>query len=261
MLGQGGSGHGKVYEISRSDNDGEIHAALRQISIPDGIGEFNSLKNEGYSIDEIDQIFRSRAEKVWFTVGRAGIIQEHNNIAAIYDFELEDHPETYGFDVLVITELLTPLGESLRGGVMNGKSVIQLGIEMCSALETVHQSGLVHGNIKPDEIFVSEDGVYKLGGIENSRSDGEKGESPEMMGVRFYAAPEIIKGGRYSVRADIYSLGIIMYQLLNENRLPFISDSSGSTGYTDSIEAYGKRLRGESLPVLGQVPDKLGMLY
>ncbi len=121
------------------------------------------------------------------------------------------------------------------------ENVIKLGMDICSALEEYAQRGIVHGGVKPSNIFVSPEGDFVLGD-ENVASLYED-SYPSINGVYVYMAPETLKEGTRDTRSDIYSLGIIMYKLLNNNRAPFRK----SDDYEDAKMALDMRMSGKRL--------------
>ena len=92
---------------------------------------------------------------------------------------------------------------------------------MCSALELCRENNIIHRDIKPQNIFVSRYGVFKLGDFGVAKASTIR-TSADKVGTYSYMAPEVYKGKGYDDRVDIYSLGMVLYWLLNERRGPFL---------------------------------------
>lgn len=121
-------------------------------------------------------------------------------------------------------ENLTPLPDVLKSGDLPEKKVIQLGMDICRELIACEQKNIVHRDIKPENIMVSPPGDFKLGGFELS-IPLDQAANAAGAGTELYMAPEVFKGEPYGRDIDIYSLGLVMYWLLNKLCLPFLSAS------------------------------------
>jgi tetratricopeptide (TPR) repeat protein len=121
------------------------------------------------------------------------------------------------------------------------ENVIKLGMDICSALDEYEQRGMSHGGVKPSNIFVSPAGDFVLG--DENMAGLYEDSYPNINGVYVYMAPETLKEGKKDAKSDIYSLGIIMYKLLNNNRAPFRK----SDDYEDAKMALDMRMSGKRL--------------
>jgi hypothetical protein len=126
--------------------------------------------------------------------------------------------------------------------------VIQFGIDICSALEQCSKLSIIHRDIKPDNILVAPNGDYKLCDFGIARYMDQTVGSLSLKGTYTYMAPEIYHGQKYGSQADIYSLGIVLYRLMNRNRDPFINPEKQMVYYKDREEALRRRMEGEELP-------------
>ena len=93
---------------------------------------------------------------------------------------------------------------------------------MCNALELCEKRGIIHRDIKPDNIFINDNGDYKLGDFGVARQLEKSSTFMSRRGNQAYMAPEVYKGEWYGEKADIYSLGLVLYRLLNNSRIPFM---------------------------------------
>ena len=94
-------------------------------------------------------------------------------------------------------------------------------------MESCHSLGIIHRNVKPENIYVTSWGEYKLSDFGASTTVSSMSNADRVFTPQ-YAAPEVFRGEPYSFNADLYSLGIVMYYLLNDNRLPFMPEGPTS---------------------------------
>ena len=127
-----------------------------------------------------------------------------------------------------------------------------MGEELSEALIACHGQGVTHRDIKPDNVFVTAYGGFKLGDFGIARQlESSSGLMSTVAGTRNYMAPEVMLAkGRYDGTVDIYSLGLVLYQLANGGRLPFTEDASDA----DALE---RRFSGEPLPAPSDASPEL----
>lgn len=147
--------------------------------------------------------------------------------------------------MLIKMELLTDLNTYCRKYGFTRQNIIQLGIDICHALEACRNAHVIHRDIKPANLFVSDDGKYKLGDFGVAKQLEQTGYAGSKQGTIMYMAPEVYKNQNYDGRADICSLGLVMYQLLNDGQMPFSDDFAAEV----QGEALNRRMRGETLPM------------
>ena len=143
-------------------------------------------------------------------------------------------------------ELLTPLNRVLKERELSTEEIIKLGKDIASALILCEKKNIIHRDIKPANIMVSQFGNYKLGDFGVSKIMDHETYATAM-GTPDYQAPEVVHMERYGQAADIYSLGITLYWLLNNRKMPFIGADEQQTPILKD-EAMKKRYRGEVLP-------------
>ena len=176
------------------------------------------------------------------------------NIVSIEDFYFKQEGMTSS--LFVRMELLTSLKEVLSGG--NGQHTLssireirKLGKDICTALMHCEKKGIIHRDIKPANLFVDEFGHYKVGDFGASKRMDTVHDAHTMtsIGTISYMAPEIFRGRAYNNTVDIYALGLVLYQLLNYGKLPFLP-TEGSYTAQDIDSANYMRLHGTPLPGL-----------
>jgi len=243
-IGSGSSGN--VYELRKRDEyGGDLHAALKVISIPASTQEYEEMRSTMPEYAMRAKL-REKVEEISNEYRLMGVLKGHSNVVSCEDQMIIAHDDDMGWDIYIRMELLTSLPEHMHEHGITGTEVMKLGIDICSALESCKQNGIIHRDIKPQNIFVSKYGVFKLGdfGVAKVSSMG----SADKVGTYSYMAPEVFKRKAYNESVDIYSLGMVLYWLLNERRGPFLP--LGQTLPTDEqiADAQLRRFRGEAVP-------------
>lgn len=144
----------------------------------------------------------------------------HPNIVTIFDVENE------GGDIFIAMEYLegTPLSDLLRENRLQTEEVLQLGIQIAETLDYAHERGVIHRDIKPSNIIVEQSGRVKItdfgiARIENS-SETMKTQAGEILGTPAYMSPEQALGETVDGRSDIFSVGVMLYEMITGER-PF----------------------------------------
>lgn len=243
MIGRGS--FGAVYEIQRRVFRETEKAALKVISIPQNSGDIDDMYNDGYDDESITVTFQSHLESI---VSEYSLMRKLNgsaNIVNCEDIRYVQHNDKIGWDIFIKMELLTPLAKALPARVEE-QTVVKLARDMCAALELCSKHGIIHRDIKPQNIFVSEHGDYKLGDFGIAKTV-EKTMGGTKIGTYKYMAPEVYNNQPYGCGADIYSLGLVLYWLLNERRMPFMPQPPQKLLAGMDEESRNRRLAGEPL--------------
>ena len=167
-----------------------------------------------------DEEFRRR----FYNESQAVAKLSHNNIVAVYDVAHSD-----GIDYIVM-ELIDgiSLKEYLqKKGHLSWQETVFFAQQIARALEHAHSRGIIHQDIKPHNIMLLRDGTAKVTdfGIARLESNQETRVMQEAIGSVHYISPEQAKGGAIDSRTDLYSLGVVMYEMLT-GKLPFEGDSA-----------------------------------
>lgn len=170
------------------------------------------------------------------------------NVVTLYDdacFPLQENGALVGWDVLLRMEQLDCVAELLREGETLPVSEVQtLARDIAAALAAAHHAGLIHRDVKPANLYRTADGRFQLGDFSIARRC-RTGVLETMTGTAAYMAPEVARGEVYDGRADLYSLGIVLYQLLNHGQLPLMEDD---TPFSEREAAVRRRWQGAKLP-------------
>ena len=251
----GNGSFGAVYEIERNTFGNIEKAALKVISIPQSKSDIEELYNDGYDDESITARYNSYLQDILKEYALMVNMKGHTNVVYCDDFRYEQHEDGFGWDIFIKMELLTPLTKYLPRQIPEDM-VIRLGMDLCNALVLCKDRNIVHRDIKPQNIFVSRDGNYKLGDFGIAKT-AERTTSGTKVGTYKYMAPEVYNNQPYGTAADIYSLGLVLYWMLNERRTPFLPlpPAVPTTGMED--EARRRRFSGEKLPAPAAGSDGL----
>lgn len=220
FIGKGS--YGKVFEVERKDAFGTVYTgALKAITVLTSEDELEDLLANGMDRDSASTYFRNYAEGLNREIALMSRLKGHSNIVSYEDHDIQPHEDGMGWDMLIRMELLTPITIFQKANkTFTRRQVIQLGIDLCRALEVCQKYNIIHRDIKPANIFLSETGDFKLGDFGVARIASATTGASTRAGTVNYMAPEVFRGEKYTSNVDIYSLGLVMYQLLNANRMP-----------------------------------------
>lgn len=255
LIGEGS--FGKVFKIEREDFGKTYKAALKVISIPESQSEINSAFADGMDEESASSYFYSCVEQVVEEFSLMSKLKGNSNIVSYENHKVIRQTGKIGWDILIQMELLTPINMYFKVNPIRQRDVIQLGIDLCKALEMCHKYNIIHRDIKPENIFISEMKSYKLGDFGIARTIEKTTNGLSKKGTYGYMAPEVYKGEAYGSSVDIYSLGIVLYRFLNNNRLPFLPPYPQQIKYTDQEFAFAKRMNGEKLEKPANAEGKL----
>ncbi|MBR6817423.1 MAG: serine/threonine protein kinase, partial [Acidaminococcaceae bacterium] len=251
-----------VYEANRKD-DSSIRAAIKVISIPQDASEVQELFSQGFDLEQIQKYFNETVAEFIREVKVMEFFKGTQNIVSIEDYKVEPKEDGIGSYIFIRMELLTSLDDYISDKQLTEQEVARIGIDLCSALNLCISKNVIHRDIKPENIFVNDkigtNVFYKLGDFGIARSLEHRTAGMSSKGTPNYIAPEVVLGKSYDSRADIYSLGLTLYRLLNNNRLPFFPQTPLYTPAAKR-EALMRRMNGETLepplnasPAMGEI--------
>ena len=251
---------GKVYKAQRTDQGKTFYSAIKVITIPSSQGELSSVRSENPDEQSVKEYFHSLVEDCIQEVNTMEYFRGNSHVVSVEDYKVVEYLDDIGWDIYIRMEYLTGFLDYFAGKELSEKEVLQLGIDLCKALEYCQKQNIIHRDIKPENIFVSRFGEFKLGDFGIARELDRNASGLSKKGTFSYMAPEMYKGENYDHRVDIYSLGIVLYKLRNHNRLPFISLGKQLITYRDKESALTRRMSGEELPVPAEAGDGLSQV-
>ena len=245
-LGEGS--YGKVFEIERSEFGQTYRAALKVITVPQSKAEIGSILSEGMSTPQAEAYFHGIVEELVHEFSIMFKLKGTANIVSCEDLRVLEHPDGIGWDILIRMELLHPLLPYVYEHPMARRDIIRLGIDICKALELCQRYNIIHRDIKPENIFISDNGDYKLGDFGIARTIERTTSGLSKKGTYSYMAPEVYAGKEYGFSVDTYSLGLVLYRMLNKNRGPFLPQPPEAITFSNREQALARRMSGEPLP-------------
>ena len=165
-----------------------------------------------------DEEFRRR----FHAESQAVAMLSHPNIVSVYDVS---HSNNLDYIVMELIEGITLKQYLEQKGKLNWREALHFATQIAKALEHAHSRGIIHRDIKPHNIMILKDGSVKVADFGIARiSSAQNTLTREALGSVHYISPEQAKGGKVDYRSDLYSLGVVMYEMLT-GRPPFDGDT------------------------------------
>lgn len=260
-IGAGNSG--TVYEIERQEFGRTYRAAAKVMFIPKEPGEIQELLREGMTEENVRAYYRSIVENIISECDLMERMKGDSHIVSYEDHYVERSNNGMQWTIYIRMELLKPLSELVTDGEnpLRTDEVIRLGMDICKGLATCQKFHVVHRDIKLENIFLSDTGHYKLGDFGISKVMKQRIDRTVVpKGTRLYMAPEILRGEEYDATVDIYSLGLVLFRLLNNNRAPFLPPYPETIRVSDKEIALRRRLSGEEIPMPCNADEYFGTI-
>jgi len=200
----------------------------------------------------LDSDFRRRFK----TESQAVAMLSSPNIVAVYDVGESDGVE---YLVMELIEGITLKQYMNRKGKLNWKESLHFATQITKALSHAHSRGIIHRDIKPHNIMILKDGSVKVADFGIARLQDNKSTTltQEALGSVHYISPEQAKGAQVDARSDIYSVGVVLYEMLT-SRLPFEGDNAVSVAiqHISSIPLSPREINHEIPPGLESITMK-----
>ena len=245
-LGEGS--FGQVYFVQKERLGVIQKAAVKVVRIPTSDAEVEEIKAAyGLAEEQLKEFFYPEVLKYKEEIQLMQTLGENANIVQVQDFEIiEDPSGRLGWYILIRMELLESLDSFIKREKLSVGDVTNMAMDILEGLQECENHNIIHRDIKTANLFRSKKGIYKLGDFGIARDTSASSRSLSHKGTDNYMAPEVYQGKRYSHNVDLYALGIVIYKLLNKNRLPFLGEERLTSR---SIErAFQLRQQGEEIP-------------
>lgn len=241
----------KVYRNFASENE---YMALKTIKFPRSDKELSAVIDSG-KFKTIDEYLDTLEKMVRENMDKMMNFRTCSNIVRFDNYTIIK--ERSCFYVVMLMELVTPLTDYIKGYNINVREVCKISTDLCKALSVFRQFGLIHQEVKHENIYVNSKGQYLLGdfGI-TTLLDSEF----EVKEESTYTAPEFYNKNETDTCSDVYSLGILMYKFLNKNRVPFLPEFPAPISLADRQAAFQRRISGEIMPAPSEADPRLSAI-
>ena len=218
---------------------------LKHICIPESQKQVDALMFTGAAttIEDAQNYYKQVAADYQAELDTLEKLSASPNIGCYRSYQIEPKEDGVGFEIYLLAEYRKTLSEVLSETPMTQAGAVNLGLDLCGALVSLREAGLIHRNVKPTNVYLSSQGHYLLGDLGIAKIDELRYCSmPESM-LSSYSAPELFSLlGSIEPTTDIYSVGMILYRIYNGNHGPF-EDEKTSARAADKL-----RVTGEALP-------------
>ncbi|HEX9254927.1 MAG TPA: serine/threonine-protein kinase, partial [Candidatus Angelobacter sp.] len=204
------------YEITGELGRGAMGVVYK--ALDPTIGRTVALKTmrlDVHGLDAKEMVRRFQNE------ARAAGVLNHPNIVTIYDAGEQDGIFYIAMEFIEGTTLHEVLAEQR---VLATDQVLQLTRQICRGLDYAHSNGIVHRDIKPANIMITGNGTVKIMDFGIAKSGGQVTNTGQVLGTPNYMAPEQVKGRQLDGRSDLFSLGVILYEMLTGEK-PFVGQN------------------------------------
>ncbi len=255
IIGQGS--YGSVYKIRKSEYGVTTYSALKVIKIPQSSADIRSALSEGMDNQTVTSYFQGIVDDIVHEIAIMSQVKGHPNIVSYEDHKIAVRENEIGWDILIRMELLTGLIDYQLSHPIGERDVLRIAVDISEALAFCERKGLIHRDIKPENIFVSEIGAFKIGDFGVAKTAEKAASTQSRKGTEIYMAPEVYMGRPYDQNVDIYSLGLVLYRYLNDNRLPFYPQAGIPIRPGDRENALLERMKGTPIPAPAHGSDGL----
>ena len=241
-IGEGS--YSRVYRIRQKDAVGS-DSALKWVEYTRDSQGIAQILQRGASDKDVEEFLSLAKTQLQREIQLMDKLRGNSYIVNMDDHQIVDR-EDGGFDLLIRMEYLTPLPALTKE--MTVQDAAQVGMDICSALIDCEKEGIAHRDIKPANIFRNRQGRYKLGDFGVAKQIGSQKESSPQ-GTPLYMAPEVYASKPYDgKKADTYSLGLVLYELLNAQHPPFTPLYNCPPTVEQEEESVRVRVGGRDLP-------------
>lgn len=220
LIGQDGSG--EIYKVYREEWGKRYVSAVKLISVAISPNDMKEARTIGIEAASMPEYFKNFINNILNEIQVIYKLRGSSNIVTYEDHAIFEKKDGTGWDILIRTEYLESLPDYMAKNKLSRNDILKLGIDICNALEACERENIIHRDIKDTNIFVSKNGDFKLGNFSIARELSEEGLILPVRGNPLFTAPEVFQVINCDSTIDTYSLGMVMYKLLNRGRLPFL---------------------------------------
>ncbi len=232
----------KSYILRRGTS--EDRYILKVLSIPAADSQVRAMILSGAYADEaaVHKYYGKVVDDIKAELNAGKKLAESGYFAGALDFQVETKESGVGYDVYILRPFHIPLDELLSHGAITNLRAVNLGIDLCDSISACRDAGYIFGNIKPENIFLTQSGRFMLGDLGLiPLEDLEYSCLPEEY-IGPYSAPELSDiTASPNTTMDLYSLGMVLYKIYNGNHDAFEDENTGE-GMAGKLRMMGKAL-------------------
>ena len=204
------------YEITGELGRGAMGVVYKAMDPTIGrVVALKTMRLDVHGLDAQEMVRRFQNE------ARASGVLNHPNIVTIYDAGERDGIFYIAMEFIEGTTLHELLAEKR---VLPTEEVLQLARQICRGLDYAHSNGIIHRDVKPANIMITANGTVKIMDFGIAKSGGQVTNTGQVLGTPNYMAPEQVKGRPLDGRSDLFSLGVILYEMLTGEK-PFVGQN------------------------------------
>lgn len=248
-----GSGtDGKVYSIVRRNSDGSAdRSVLKMIRLGENRSEkksFNTIVEKDEPADGEESYYETIIKNITDNIAVIQRVDNGKRFVKYEEWETRRTSDGKGFAVLIRLERARSLTDLLSELSFTLDETLRIGVSICRSLVRCRDFGYIYPNLKPENILFDERGICKLGDFGSFSCLEPSKTSLAFKRTQYYMAPEFIRTGNVNGTVDTYSLGLVLYSLINRGRLPFTEKYPEKVTVSSLDLSMQKRLDGEPLP-------------
>ncbi|MDE6086880.1 MAG: protein kinase, partial [Oscillospiraceae bacterium] len=255
----GSGSYGNVWQViheavsdSESVKEKEV-AAIKEVIVPSPTaGTIEMACLQGLNLENARLYFAGALKETIAEANMQQTLSNCCNIVQFRDYQIKtlDQQDEFGWAFYILMDKVKAFPEYLMENGITVSKVIQLGIDLCHALERCQKSGIIHRDIKPENIFYCpQKNCFQLGDFGIARYLVRPTANKGRPGTLTHMSPEVYQGADFSYEDDLYAVGMILYKLLNYNRIPLLPDYPQQYMPNQRDEALICRLKGALLPL------------
>lgn len=247
-------GSGTFGTVYRVNLDGSEYA-MKHLKVPRSEAEKEELLQKLGDWQRVKEYCRGIVEKRLQEIRLLMSLKGEPNIVSALDYRARETEK--GYEVFLLMEYLEPFSDYEITHRMGEADAIRLGVDLCTALEVCERRGILHRDLKPDNILVAEDGAFLVCDFGVAKEPDKTKKTVSVQGTVSYMAPEVYHGKKSDSRADLYAVGMILYRIVNRGREPFVSTADRMVRYKEKEEALKRRMEGEVLPTPVEASEEM----
>lgn len=231
----------KLYQAERAIGDATKYSVIRTISIPADKEEEERLSERLANVDEYKKYVSECVKRKKEELRLLRKLCEKPGIVCMREsYDVSNNDET-GYILIARYDYIEPLNRYISSNGLTVGNAIRMGVDICHGLESLHKENIIHGNVRPDNIYINSAGRFRLGGFDIDLIKGRKQLPEKTISALRFISPEMCMGEGKDVTSDVYALGMVLYSLLNGGKLPFENEFGQD-------KALKMRLLGEPIP-------------